>query len=122
MPKRKRSAFRAKMIPLDLLQRGLIQHAVLPQELLERIKKFKAVLFEVEPAPLDETIEDIRRDLHPEREVAVWEKIAAAYQADLDRDPAMSLNDKKKLYASRLLASTEDDPVIVVPDSETGES
>ena len=69
MPKRKGSVFHAK-IPLDRLQRGPIQHAALPDVLVERIKNFKALLIEVEPAPLDEIIEDFQRDLHPEPEIA----------------------------------------------------
>ena len=121
MPKRKRPAFRAK-IPLDLLQRGPIQHAALPDALVERIKNFKAVLIEVEPAPLDETIEDFRRDLHPEREINVWERVAEAYQTALARTPAMSLQDKTKIFADLLLASQTHDPIIAAVDPEMDES
>ncbi len=121
MPKRKRPAFHAK-IPLDLLQRGPIQHAALPDALVQRVKKFKAVLIEVDPAPLEQTIEDFRRDLHPEREIAVWERVAGAYQTALARTPALSLRDKTKIFANLLLASQTHDPIIVATDSETDES
>ncbi len=110
--------------PLDLdhIQPGPIRHKDLPESLLARIKKCHTTFAEVDPTPLDKAIEDFRRDGHPEKEIAVWEKIAAAYQDVVIRDPLMSLEEKQQLFAKLILASTKDDPVTVGPDPETGQS
>jgi len=59
---------------------GPIRHPVLAPELIERIRAFKEVLGDVEQCPIETTIENFQRDMHPEREVEVWERIARAYK------------------------------------------
>ena len=68
-----------RTIDLHDLQRGPIQHAVLAPELIERIKAYKAVIGDADPASLEDAIDDFRRDRNPEKEVRVWERIAHVF-------------------------------------------
>ena len=90
---------RVQNIPISKIRLDTpIRHAELPPELIERIKAWKKILFEVELIPLDKTIDDFRRDTHPEREVKVWEKIANAYQSYIKNHSVDSLEIKKEVY------------------------
>ena len=67
---------RQRAIKLTELKKGPIRHPVLPEDLFLRIKAFKEILAGVDNMTLDEVIDDFKRDAHPEREIAVWERIA----------------------------------------------
>ena len=68
-----------KVFKISDLVPGPIRHDELPSELVDRIKIFKEVLGDVEPSSLAATLENFQRDMHPEREVEIWERIARAY-------------------------------------------
>jgi len=68
-------------VKLSDIQPGPIPHAELPPELTERIKAFKAILGYVDPSSLEYATDNFKRDMHPEPQVEVWERIARAYQA-----------------------------------------
>ena len=121
MPKQKRFALRAK-IPLDRLQPGPIRHWTLPDSLVARIIDFKQTLGEMDPSSIDKTIEDFCRDAHPEREIAVWEGIAAVYQDALARDLSMTFSQKKKVYLRLLGASLQEHPITATSDDEEAEA
>jgi len=59
------------------LKSGPIRHTKLPEGLVNRIvlvhKTFESYL----SFSLDETLQNFKRDMHPEREIGVWEKMAA---------------------------------------------
>ena len=69
-----------KVFKISDLLPGPIRHGELPPDLVTRIKAFKQALGDVEPSSLEATIENFRRDMHPEREVEIWERIARSYQ------------------------------------------
>jgi hypothetical protein len=71
----------SKEIRVGDLKPGPVRHASLPEKLVERIRAFKGVLDDVETTPLAATIENFQRDLNPEREIVIWECIAATYRA-----------------------------------------
>ncbi len=97
---------------LDNIETGPIRHSELSADLVDRIKKYRAILAEVDPpAPLEEVINDFRRDVHPEREIAIWEKLAAFYQAAVSQNPAMRLKKKRKLFERLLHESLNEDPI-----------
>jgi len=91
-------------IPLSQLIRGPIRHATLPANLLIRIKIIHNILNEVLPYPLSERINDFRRDMHPDREVANWEKIVSAY-LNLTTGRILDLGQKKEIFTALLSAS-----------------
>jgi len=69
-----------KKFKVSDLRPGPIRHEDLAPDLVDRIKALKQVLGDVEPSSLEATIENFRRDMHPEREVDIWERIARHYQ------------------------------------------
>ena len=78
---------------------GPVRHEELPMELVQRIHAFKEMLIEVEQIPLEETIDNFKRDMHPDREVAIWEHIASAYQIYVTFNPGLDLFQKKDLLS-----------------------
>jgi hypothetical protein len=91
--------------PAAQLEEGPIRHPVLPEDLLRRIKAFKGILAEVDNAPLDEVIDDFKRDEHPEKEIAVWERIANTYRLFLLHNPMSDLAAKHDIFSVLLMAS-----------------
>jgi len=85
----------------------------LTESLIERIKAFLLILREVDPlaSSLEESIDDFLRDHNPEREIAVWEKIAERYQKSVEQKPDMTSEQKKELYAMLLRQSMDEDPI-----------
>ena len=56
------------------------RHETLPNTLLVRARLVHQILGDVIGRTLDEMVDLFCRDLHPHREIEVWERIAAAYQ------------------------------------------
>lgn len=95
---------RRETIPLSKLVPGPIQHDTLPADLLIRIQNIHFIINEVFPYPLSERINDFRHDRHPDREVAIWERIASAY-LKLTTDRVLDLGQKKEIFTALLLSS-----------------
>ena len=87
------------------IQEGPIRHHVLRDDLLQRIAAFKEILSEVDNMTLDEVVDDFRRDAHPEREIAVWERIAQTYTLFLSHNPTADLAVKHDIFSVVLMAS-----------------
>ena len=103
-----------KRIPLkNLKQNPHHFHEALAGSLVARIKAFKKILHEVEPVPMEKTIDDFLHDMHPEREVAVWEWIAEEYQKKTIGKPLPAAK-KLRIYAKLLDASMEKYPLRAV--------
>lgn len=66
-------------MPIELFVPEPVRHETLPKSLLLRIKLNCHILQDVLPMSLEETIDGFKRDKHPEREIVVWELIAACY-------------------------------------------
>jgi hypothetical protein len=81
------------------------RHETLPASLIERIRNFTAILAEVFDTPLQEVIDNFRRDAHPESEVEIWEKIARNYQEAISRRPHLSPEDRKEMFSALLKKS-----------------
>lgn len=64
----------------DDIQMGPIRHDSLSADQLERIKSIQATFAEVYPVSLDETITNFKRDLDPDKEIAIWMQMANAYK------------------------------------------
>ena len=84
---------------------GPIRHKTLPATLLVRIKIIQRILWDVMPISLKLTINDFRRDAHPDKEVGVWEKITAAY-LDTIRGKFLSIDQRKEILKIILVLST----------------
>ena len=102
--------------PVDLskLKPGPIRHESLPLELLEQVQ----AIYDVIGPYLDATLEQFEigfmRDAHPEREVAVWCSITAAWIAyheqHLDNE-FLADEDEAKLITVLIMISTGVDDV-----------
>lgn len=91
--------------PSDL-RFGPIRHPVLSGEFIERIKAFKTILGDdIDPVSIEQTIDNFKRDADPESELAIWERIASAFQTYLARNPTTSSAIRKEIFAVLLSAS-----------------
>jgi hypothetical protein len=92
------------------LRPGPIRHPELPAETIERIAAFKKILADVDTTTLELTVENFKRDQHPENEIDVWERIAKMYQLFLAHNPTNDLATKTEVFRVLLGASigTED--------------
>ena len=61
------------------LKLGPIRHAQLPPYLIKRVRAFEPVFADVYPITHEKWIEGFRRDVHPEREIEIWEQSASAF-------------------------------------------
>jgi hypothetical protein len=80
------------------LRPGPIRHAKLADAQLARIEQLQKTFSEVDPNPLSQWVEDFSRDMHPEREIHIWEIMAAAYTRFVERH-ALTLEAKKEVYS-----------------------
>lgn len=87
---------------------GPILHEALSADFVERVKAFKAILAEVETIPLESTLDSFRRDHHPEKELALWEKIAKTYRAAMAEFGDIPLEQKKGILGLLLAVSMGD--------------
>jgi hypothetical protein len=85
-------------IPLSQLRPGPVRHPQLDPDLIERIRAFKQILAEVDTSTIDQTIDNFKRDQHPAREVAIFERIAATYQLYLSHNLTDDLATKKDIF------------------------
>jgi hypothetical protein len=58
------------------LKHGPIRHKNLPESLLNRITLIHRAFAPYLSPSLEQTIESFKRDMHPEREIRIWEKMA----------------------------------------------
>lgn len=63
----------------ELEQEAPVRYEKLPRSLLLRIAVVHEVFADVFDVPWEQTMLNFRRDLRPDREVAIWEMMAAAY-------------------------------------------
>ena len=70
----------AKKIKLMDLESGPIQHAALSPDLINRIEAYRDVLGDDRSWPHEDVIDSFRRDVHPENEIVIWERIAHVFQ------------------------------------------
>jgi hypothetical protein len=93
-----------KWVDPSTLRPSPIQHETLPVDLVDRITAVKKTFAEIDPTPIEKWIEDFRRDANPEREVKVWESMAAAYVRYTGEHPC-SQEQKKELFGILLVGS-----------------
>ena len=90
------------------LKPGPIRHEQLSREQLERIAKLHRIFSEVDSSPLEKWIDNFKRDMDPDSELALWERMAKAYAGYCSRRN-LSLDAKQDVYQVLLLRSTTPD-------------
>lgn len=96
---------KTKKIKISDIKIGPIRQEVLPDGFVERVQKYKEILKEVETSSLEQTLSNFQRDLHPERELLIWEHIAHFYKISLRDNPDWTNKDKKKSFAEILIST-----------------
>ena len=77
--------------PKDL-KMGPVRHESLPMGLITRIRLIRSAVFEVYPHSMEYWLDGFLRDLNPEDEIHVWERISSAYIESIN---ALEIEDKK---------------------------
>jgi len=91
---------------LDKFKDGPIRHHDLPESLLIRIRNIHFALRDIISIPLEKTIENFQRDLRPENEVIVWERIVCALHIATDSLGQPELEIKNQVFEILLQYST----------------
>jgi hypothetical protein len=95
-----------KNIEVSDIEVGPIVHPVLSDSFIERIKMFKTILGDVDDISLERSIDAFKRDSNPEKELAIWERIASTFQTFLSHNPTSDPAVRKDIFAVLFLAST----------------
>ena len=86
------------------IRQGPIRRDSLTEEQMERIKALQKTFAEVDGQTVDEWVDSFKRDLNPNSELAIWERMAKAYQSYCEAHD-LSLDAKKDAYKVLLLRS-----------------
>jgi hypothetical protein len=86
------------------LEAGPIRHANLTDEQISRVRRLQKTFSEVDPSSVEKWTEDFRRDVNPEREMAIWESMATVYET-FTATNSLTLAGKKEVYQIVLLRS-----------------
>lgn len=102
----------SQFIDPNKIELNEIVHNNLTTEQLDQIKKIHATFEEVDSISLKQTIEDFKRDLHPDNEIQIWLTMADAYQNYLNsKNSEVDLQTKTEVYKlilSRSMMSNEE--------------
>lgn len=82
---------------INNLTPGPIRHPNLAPQLTERIESLRKALIEVCPGSPAEWQDDFRHDLHPEHEIAWWERVVRCYTRFVSKEP-LSTKQKKAAF------------------------
>ncbi len=85
-----------------------IQHEQLSDGQLRRIKKLHETFAEVDKSSLETWIDNFKRDLNPDREIAVWERMAKAYK-NYTSQKELSPEAKTEVFKTLLMCSMSSD-------------
>lgn len=72
---------------------------------MARIKAFKRILAEHEQMSEEKAFYNFSKDRHPEKEIAIWERIASAYEKENELRPDADAEERHLLYQVLLAAS-----------------
>jgi len=84
---------------------GPIQHEALSPDLINRIKKYRDLLGDADPGSLEDVIDSFRCDVRPEKEIAIWERIAHVFQNVAAGHKITDLTQRRQVLAALLLIS-----------------
>jgi hypothetical protein len=73
-------------------------HDVLAAPLLRRIRLVQEAVYEVFPVSFEETVDNFKRDIRPEREVEFWESIAGIYLNAVREQRVTTLEARRELF------------------------
>jgi hypothetical protein len=86
------------------LEYGPIRHTELSPNQMERIRKLRNTLAEVERSPIEKWVDNFKRDADPDKELTVWERIADGYTRHCSKRQ-LSIEAKEDVFRLLLLRS-----------------
>lgn len=86
------------------LRRGPVRHEKLSAVQMARIERLHQTFAEVDDSTLDQWVDNFKREMHPDREIEVWERMAAAYTR-FTRSRSLSKDAKREAHQVVLLRS-----------------
>ena len=86
------------------IQPGPIQRESLTAKQIERIEALQKIFVEIDGQTVAQWTDSFKRDLDPDKELAIWERMAKAYSAYCG-DHELSLEARKEVYKVILLRS-----------------
>jgi hypothetical protein len=84
-----------------------IIHDTLSARQMQQIRRIQAVFAEVEPVSYEETVNDFKRDQHPDREIEIWLAMADAYEQVMSQHPTFDLAHKQEVFKLLLIRSSD---------------
>ena len=93
-----------QLVDLASLKPGPTRHEGLSLKQMERIYKLRGALAEVEHSPIEKWVDNFKRDANPDKELAVWERIADGYTRYCSKRP-LSIGAKEDVFQLLLLRS-----------------
>ncbi len=99
---------KVQQVKTRALKPGPIQHEQLSDEQLQLIAKLHETLAEVDRSSLETWTDNFKRDTHPDKEIAIWERIARAYTTYTSQKN-LSLDAKGDVFQTLVLASMSSD-------------
>lgn len=88
-----------KNLKLSELKPAEIKHSALPDWFIERVKAFKVKLVQIEPSTIAATLRSFQCDTNPERELAIWERIADTYTVYISENGIGDDKIKQEVFA-----------------------
>lgn len=79
------------------LKSGPVRHATLSDNLINRIQLIHSVFADVANESLERTINNFQRDVNPEREVAIWERMSGVFLTFIRRR-TFTVDEKKEIF------------------------
>jgi hypothetical protein len=86
------------------LKPGPIRHETLSNGLINRIQLIHSVFADVSNVSLEKTINNFQRDMNPEKEIGIWERMAGAYMT-FNRQRNFTTTQKEEVLAILLKLS-----------------
>ena len=95
-----------KYASLPELKQGDIRRDKLTDTQFAKVKKLQMTFAGADPLPLEAWVDNFKRDLNPDAEIEIYERIAEAYLA-FSEGRMLSVDAKKELYSILLLRSMD---------------
>jgi hypothetical protein len=86
------------------IQPGPIQRDALSDDQMARIRSLQATFVEVDGQPVEQWVDNFKRDADPDKELLVWERMAKAYRGYCE-GKKLSAAARKDVYRVVLLRS-----------------
>ncbi|MBC8754189.1 hypothetical protein H2O64_05865 [Kordia sp. YSTF-M3] len=96
---------KVQLVDPNTIEQGPILNKTLTDKQIEQITYLFETFKEVDPTPKEKWIENFKRDLNPDNEIAIWMMMANAYTS-FCKDKTISLATKNEVFKLVLIRSS----------------